>query len=90
MTMPADKLDVRAMVKEAGLDWYKGWTLSDEANRYEHFARLVLEEAAKVCKERAHMWGAIAPDMDSRMRALEYAKEREALDIAEAIESRMP
>ena len=46
--------EIIEMVRDAGLDWHKGWTLEDgEPNRFETFAKLVAqherEACAKVC-----------------------------------------
>ena len=36
--------EIIEMVRDAGLDWHKGWTLEDgEPNRFETFAKLVAQ-----------------------------------------------
>jgi hypothetical protein len=77
----ADKIDVEELVREAGLDWHRGFVLGEEENRYAKLTRLVIKECAKVCLETpvlsaigGHAWTTI--------------KVQEAL--AEAIRARMP
>jgi hypothetical protein len=44
------KEEIIEMVKEADLDWHKGWTLEDgEPNRFEIFAKFVAEHEREAC-----------------------------------------
>jgi len=46
------KEEIIEMVKEADLDWHKGWTLEDgEPNRFEIFAKLVAEKEREACAD---------------------------------------
>ena len=42
--------EIIEMVRDAGLDWHKGWTLEDgEPNRFETFAKLVAQHEREAC-----------------------------------------
>ena len=75
--------EIIEMVRDAGLDWHKGWTLEDgEPNRFETFANLVAQQAqaeereacAKVCDKyagpfNAHRIGECADAIRARGQA---------------------
>lgn len=91
--MPADKIDVQRLAREADQHadrkcWIGGVSLRREfraqwyRTRDEHFARLVLEEAAKV---------ALAWRREYVLPACcDVEQEKAAKSIAEAIRARMP
>lgn len=56
------KIDVEKLAREAGLwsDLYSHWTCSEQ--QIEHFARLVMEECAKVCSEETLGKDIVHPD----------------------------
>jgi hypothetical protein len=91
--MPVDKIDVRALALEA--DAYAAKQLPDShllSMRYreirdEHFTRLVMEECAKVCREKVDR----DPEYGGRFGGYgPFKGDRTGPECAEAIEARMP
>jgi hypothetical protein len=57
-------MNIRELAEQAGLDWQRGFTWSNEPNRFSVFALLVAEhereECAKVVDKRLSNWASLA------------------------------
>ena len=73
----ADKLDVEKLAREAGFQFDKyGLLVSEDVldadEMFRSFARLVMEDAAKVCEQEAATWeGDGVPEPMSRLCAMQ-------------------